>query len=358
MERINLFHHETPLVLRNTLESDIPQLSRLQVACFPGMQNTDDEAFRNQIRVFPEGQFCIESRGEIIASCSAMIVDFDDEDEIEEYDSITSDGYISKHNQYGDTLYGIEIMVDPRYRGMKLARRLYEARKQLVREKNLKRIIVGGRIPGYAKHAHEMSVREYVELVSSRSLLDPVLTAQLANGFTISRLISSYLEDDKDSAGHATLLEWVNLDYEITPRRARRRPQRARVCAVQFHVRQVRDLSAFERQCEYFASSASDMKCDFLVFPESFSTELLSLFSSADPARAIRKLALHTPQLLSTMSKLAVRYDVNIIGGSLFTLEGEDLFNVAFLFRRDGTIDKQYKLRISPSEQRWWGVQA
>lgn len=91
---------------------------------------------------------------------------------------------------------------------------------------------------------------------------------------------------------------------------------------------------------------------------ESFSTELLSLFSSADPARAIRKLALHTPQLLSTMSKLAVRYDVNIIGGSLFTLEGEDLFNVAFLFRRDGTIDKQYKLRISPSEQRWWGVQA
>ena len=41
-------------------------------------------------------------------------------------------------------------MVHPNYRGLKLARRLYDARKQLAREKNLMRIVVGGRIPGYA----------------------------------------------------------------------------------------------------------------------------------------------------------------------------------------------------------------
>ena len=41
-------------------------------------------------------------------------------------------------------------MVHPDFRGLKLARRLYDARKQLAREKNLMRIVVGGRIPATA----------------------------------------------------------------------------------------------------------------------------------------------------------------------------------------------------------------
>ena len=74
----------------------------------------------------------------------------------------------------GDTLYGIEIMVDPEYRGMKLSRRLYDARKQLCRERNLARIIIGGRIPGFDSHADTMSAREYIENVIDKTLHDPV----------------------------------------------------------------------------------------------------------------------------------------------------------------------------------------
>ena len=40
-------------------------------------------------------------------------------------------------------------MVDPEFRGMKLSRRLYDARRQLARDHNLRGIIIGGRIPGY-----------------------------------------------------------------------------------------------------------------------------------------------------------------------------------------------------------------
>ncbi len=53
-----------------------------------------------------------------------------------------------------------------------------------------------------------------------------------------------------------------------------------------------------------------------------------------------------------------MKYDVNIIGGSHLTVEQDKLFNVASLFRRDGTVEKQYKLHITPSELRWWGVSA
>jgi predicted amidohydrolase len=56
-------------------------------------------------------------------------------------------------------------------------------------------------------------------------------------------------------------------------------------------------------------------------------------------------------------TRLAVKYNVNIIGGSHFTVEDERLFNIAYLFRRDGTLGKQYKLHITPTERQWWGVQ-
>ena len=48
---------------------------------------------------------------------------------------VADEGYIRNHKAKGDTLYGIEIMVDPEFRGMKLSRRLYDARKELCRAK-------------------------------------------------------------------------------------------------------------------------------------------------------------------------------------------------------------------------------
>jgi predicted amidohydrolase len=37
-------------------------------------------------------------------------------------------------------------------------------------------------------------------------------------------------------------------------------------------------------------------------------------------------------------------------------VEDETLYNIAYHFGRDGSIQKQYKLHITPSERRWWGV--
>ncbi|MFP6334256.1 nitrilase-related carbon-nitrogen hydrolase, partial [Bacillus subtilis] len=45
-----------------------------------------------------------------------------------------------------------------------------------------------------------------------------------------------------------------------------------------------------------------------------------------------------------------------IIGGSHFVEEGEDIYNISYLFRRDGSIEKQYKIHVTPNERKWWGV--
>ena len=55
-------------------------------------------------------------------------------------------------------------------------------------------------------------------------------------------------------------------------------------------------------------------------------------------------------------TELAVKYNVNIIGGSHFVEEDEKIYNISYLFRRDGTIEKQYKLHVTPNERKWWGI--
>lgn len=353
---IDLAEFETRLVLRDLRIEDYDALVRLQQRCFPGMPTWDKEQIRSQLRIFPEGQFCVEYDGQIVATASSLIVDFEQHADWHNWKAVSDSGYIRNHDALGDTLYGIEIMVDPDFRGLKLARRLYEARKQLARARNIRRIIIAGRIPGYGRYADQMSASEYADHVIAKKLYDPVLTVQLSNGFSLRGLIPDYLPSDQDSRGYATFLEWINLDHVKDPNQRFQAVMRVRLCLVQYLMRRVTSFEEFAKQCEFIVDTGSDYKSDFVLFPELFTTQLLSLFESGSPSSAARRLAEFTPKYLELFNDLAIRYNTNIIGGSQFAIEGDDLYNIAYLFRRDGTIGKQYKIHVTPNERRWWGV--
>ncbi len=358
MTKTDLSSFENSLVVRPITIADFDRLVDLQHRCFPGMKPWKRAQIESQLKIFPQGQICIEYAGRIVASSSSLILDFAMYAEWHDWREIADAGFIRNHNPEGNTLYGIEIMVDPDYRGMRLARRLYDARKKLAREKNLMRIVLGGRIPGYHQHKDTMSSREYVERVINKSLIDPVLTSQLSNGFVLVRLLKSYMDSDKESEGYATLLEWTNLDYKPDFTRAYVPSKAVRICAVQYQMRVIESFEAFARQVEYFVDVAADYKSDFILFPELFTMQLLSFAQKERPGLAIRRLAEYTPQYLELFGKLAVKFDINIIGGSLFSVEGDHLYNAAYLFHRNGGINKQYKLHITPDERKWWGVEA
>lgn len=357
MPELDLAEFEAHIRVRPIRSEDYERIVEIQQKCFPGMQTWEREQIESQLKIFPEGQLCVEYEDEIVASASSLIVDFDHYEDWHDWRSIADAGYIRNHDPEGDTLYGIEIMVDPEYRGMKLARRLYEARKRLAKEKNLPRIIVAGRIPGFGKQDESMKPSEYVERVMRKQLYDPVLTVQLANGFVLRRLIPNYLPSDTDSRGYATFLEWTNLDYEEDIKRRFTAVSLVRICVVQYQMRAISTFDEFAQQCEFFVDVASDYKSDFVVFPELFTLQLLSTIDSQRPGDAARRLAEFTPQYLDMFNDMAVKFNVNIIAGSQFVVEEERLYNVSYLFRRNGTIEKQYKVHITPSERKWWGVE-
>jgi predicted amidohydrolase/GNAT superfamily N-acetyltransferase len=356
MKKIDLKEFEKNIILRQLKESDFEFVVSLQLKCFPHMKPWSEEQFLSQISIFPEGQMCLQFQDKIVASSCSLILDFSLYSEWHSWKEIADDGFIRNHTQNGNTLYGIEIMVDPEFRGFKLARRLYDARKDVAKKYNLMRIILGGRIPGYYKYSDQMTAREYVDKVVNKILFDPVLTTQISNGFVIKRLIPDYLKSDGESKGFATFLEWTNLDYVPDTSRKYIPTLPVRICSVQYLMRMIKDFEEFARQCEYFVDVASDYHCDFILFPEIFTTQLLSFLPPERPAIAMRKLSEFTPKYLDLFTKLAVKYNINIIGGSHFTIEDENLYNISYLFRRDGTLGKQYKLHITPNERKWWGV--
>ena len=359
MDTLNLKQFEWSISVRQLTIDDFESLVELAKICFPGMPVWSREQFKSQLSIFPEGQLCIVIDGKLAASASNLILEFDASLEWHNWKAISDEGYIRNHKPKGDTLYGIEIMVHPDFRGMKLSRRLYDARKQICRDRNLSRFIVAGRIPGYHKHADSMSASEYIDRVLQKAIFDPVLTAQLANGFAVKGLIPNYLPADQQSCGYATYLEWTNLEHVTgAKRRFHSVVEPIRICVVQYQLRTIASFEDFAKQCEFFVDTASDYKSDFVLFPELFTTQLLSCVEASRPGHAARQLAEFTPQFLDFFIDMAVRFHINIIGGSQFVIENEKLYNIAYLFRRDGTIGKQYKIHVTPSERRWWGISA
>jgi len=355
--KLRLKDFEKKIKVRRLTLDDYDNLVEMQGRCFPGMIPWGRDQIESQLALFPEGQLCIEYKGRVVASSNSLVVDYDRYEDWHDWKRVADAGYIRNHSYEGDTLYGIEIMVDPEYRGMHLARRLYNARKDLCRELNLARIVIGGRIPGFGNQPEEMTARAYVEKVIERGLYDPVLTTQVANGFVLKELIPDYFPSDTASRGYATHLEWTNLDYVRDPQRQWLRVSLVRLCAVQYQMRPIASWDDFCTQCSYFMDAAADNKADFVLFPELITTQLLGLQSDRRPADAVRKLAGRTADYLDFFTRSAVKYNVNVVGGSQFTRDGDRLFNVAYLFRRDGTIEQQAKLHVTPKEQRWWGLE-
>ncbi len=306
--------------------------------------------------IFPEGQVCIEDNGEIVAVALSVIIDFSLFGDQHTYDQIVGKGTFKSHDPEGDYLYGIEVFVDPEYRGMRLGRRLYDARKEIAENLNLKGILLGGRIPGYHKVSKEMTPQEYILKVKSRELYDPVLTFQMSNDFHVRNLLDDYWPGDHESRGNAVLLEWINIYYQKKTRLVGRTKSIARLGVVQWEMRRFESFDDFMQQVEFFVNTVSAYKADIILFPELLNAPLIRMYEGMHPTDAMRQLSEYTEPMRQAMTEMALSCNINIVTGSVPQVQEDgSLQNVSFLCRRDGTWDSQAKLHITPEEDAHWG---
>lgn len=214
------------LTVRRLVEEDIDAARDLQRKVYRRIPALRPEQFSNLLAVFPHGQFAAVADGRLVGIAISLVVLWDDYGLHHTYDEVTGHQNFDTHNMNGRTLYGAEVCVDPDSRGMGVGHALYQARRKLCRQMNLRRIIAGGRLPGYRANANRMSAQEYAQRVIWGDLDDPVLDFQMAEGFHFCGILSGYLPSDTDSIGNAALIVWLNPDYD--PKKPTRLPRTRR----------------------------------------------------------------------------------------------------------------------------------
>jgi ribosomal protein S18 acetylase RimI-like enzyme len=204
------------LVIRNITEKDIPYIVNLQRASFADMAAYGmiwpKSFLKSHIRIFPEGQFCVEIDQRIVGSASSLMVSLETDYMDHTWYDVTGNGLFLNHDYNADSLYCADISTHPEFQRKGIGTALYNARKSLAMKLNIRRIIAGGRLYDYCKYSDRMSAEEYAEKVVKKEIVDPVLTFQLKNGFRFIKLLNEYLYDER-SLNYASFIEWLNPKY-------------------------------------------------------------------------------------------------------------------------------------------------
>ena len=144
----------TPKIeVRTAEKSDVAAIIALSAKVFRDEPAYTRGMILGQLSAFPEGQFVVSYEGEIVGYASTMILPEDKALGQHTWGEVTGGGYAAMHDRKGDWLYGTEICVDPDRRRLRIGKRLYDARRRLCQDLDLKGIAFGGRMPGYRRNA-------------------------------------------------------------------------------------------------------------------------------------------------------------------------------------------------------------
>lgn len=179
--------------VRQADQDDIPALVELNRIAYPELATYNvvwgESHLRSHQQVFPTGQLVAELDGRIVGAVATLVVDMARHPLRQHtWAGITDSGYFTNHDPSGDTLYGADVYVAPDCRRMGVGKALYEARRDLCRKLNKRRILAGGRLVGFQNHPEIESAEEYSErVVRNPKFIIPLTNA---NGGALTEGIS------------------------------------------------------------------------------------------------------------------------------------------------------------------------
>ena len=187
-------------VLRSRRPEDIPAIVELMRRVYIEPHGPEAvwpaEILQQHFHHFPEGQFSIvNAQGQLVADATSMMVASGKALRPHRWTDITGGGTLATHDPSGDAFYGVDIAVDPDFRGLGLARHLYNARIELATRMGCRLFVAGARIPGYHLAADLLSPKNYLTLVERQIIHDATLSTQFHLGFHLHGLLPGYISD-------------------------------------------------------------------------------------------------------------------------------------------------------------------
>lgn len=201
------------ILICETRPEHAEQLEELQKLVFPTLSYESlfrKEHYLNHIRIFPQGQMVALAGDHVVGMTTTILFNLDLDDSHSFLD-ILDNGYLNTHDPAADWLYGLDIGTHPDYRGRGIAKRLYDARQELVRKQKLKGQYTYGMLTGYGALKDQISAEDYYKEILEGKRTDPTVSRQMANGFRPHHLVPNYVEDPVCD-GYCVLLIRENQD--------------------------------------------------------------------------------------------------------------------------------------------------
>ena len=215
--------------IRQARVDDIEAILLVEKKAWPENLRASREMYESRLGTFPQGTLVAEGEGKIEGVVVVEIVNFRSVSDVCSWNEATDYGYIRKsHDPQGNTLYGVNLSISPQTQS-RVAVALLEAVDKLAIKLDFKQIILGGRIPRFARYLKHYCQKNGISVISDEKRdkiadhyirattrkghsLDPQITFYQKVGTKIIKLLPNYFKDP-ESLDYGALLIWLNPFY-------------------------------------------------------------------------------------------------------------------------------------------------
>jgi len=215
--------------IRQARVDDIEAILSVEEKAWPENLRASREMYRSRLETFSQGTLVAEVGGKVEGVVVVEIVNFRSVSDVRSWNEATDNGYIRKsHDPQGNTLYGVNLSVFPQTQS-RVAMALLEAVDKLAIKLGFKQIVLGGRIPRFARYLkhycqknnisamsdkkRDEIAEDYIQATNRRgNPLDPQITFYQKVGTKITELLPNYFKDP-ESLDYGVLLIWLNPFY-------------------------------------------------------------------------------------------------------------------------------------------------
>jgi len=342
--------------IRALRDEDVPACAALLSRAAPGVDSQVFPDLAEWLRVFPEGGRVAVARGALCALSAGLTLLERDLDHPTLRAALTGPAPFRLQSARGAALCVPLLALAPEVFANRadvaaVVGPLLASWQALARAKNLRRVVVLLALPEDA-----LARAELPSIEDATVLLEELLQPFSDLGFSFQEI----WEQEKSSQNpwpSRWRAEWLNPAHRPTRAASDPTSGTARVALAQVSFAPVASFAELAGRWEFFLHTSASVNCDFVLFPELLTNPLLPLVPAETPAAQAARLSEFTPEFLDFFTQAAQRTRQNIVAGSILTADSDGrLHNVSYLFHRDGRVDRQLKLHITPDEAHWWGV--
>ena len=215
--------------IKQARADDIEAILLVEKKAWPENLRASREMYESRLGTFPQGTLVAGMEGKIEGVVVVQTINSTSIPDISSWSETTDDGYIrNSHDPQGNTLYGVNLSVSPQTQS-RVAVALLEAVDKLAIKLDFKQIVLGGRIPRFARYLKHYCQKNGISVISDEERdkiadhyirattrkghpLDPEINFYQKVGTKIIKLLLNYFKDP-ESLDYGVLLIWLNPFY-------------------------------------------------------------------------------------------------------------------------------------------------